>query len=171
MSINRILVAVDQSDSQTKIVDQAVDLAQNLHADMLFIHCMTMPPAVASPPAGGVAPIGSGPYPAVGMSPNPAVMGSVDINHQHWDEEVKQTQSWLRGYCETAIAQGVNAEFDCRVGDPNEQICASADTWDADLIVIGRKGKSGLAEIFLGSVSNHVVHHAPCSVLVVQNSK
>jgi nucleotide-binding universal stress UspA family protein len=43
-----------------------------------------------------------------------------------------------------------------------------ARTWNADLIVIGRRGLRGLAEMFLGSVSNHVIHHAHCSVLVVQ---
>ncbi len=38
----------------------------------------------------------------------------------------------------------------------------------ADLIVLGRRGRTGLAEALLGSVSNYVLHHAPCSVLVVQ---
>ncbi|NEO65320.1 MAG: universal stress protein, partial [Moorea sp. SIO4G2] len=36
------------------------------------------------------------------------------------------------------------------------------------LIVLGRRGLGGLKEMVLGSVSNYVVHHAPCSVLVVQ---
>ena len=44
----------------------------------------------------------------------------------------------------------------------------SSQNWEADLIVIGRRGHQGLSEILLGSVSNYVVHHAPCSVLVVQ---
>lgn len=33
---------------------------------------------------------------------------------------------------------------------------------------MGRRGHKGLSEILLGSVSNYVVHHAPCSVLVLQ---
>jgi len=36
-----------------------------------------------------------------------------------------------------------------------------------DLVVVGRRGRSGLSEIFLGSVSNYVLHHAASSVLVV----
>ncbi|MGC1393382.1 MAG: universal stress protein [Coleofasciculaceae cyanobacterium] len=36
------------------------------------------------------------------------------------------------------------------------------------MVVVGRRGRTGLAEAFLGSVSNYVVHHAPCSVLVIQ---
>jgi len=36
------------------------------------------------------------------------------------------------------------------------------------VIMIGRHGRTGLAEFFLGSVSNYVMHHAPCSVLTIQ---
>ncbi|MEO0350033.1 MAG: universal stress protein, partial [Cyanobacteria bacterium P01_A01_bin.15] len=40
--------------------------------------------------------------------------------------------------------------------------------WNADLIMMGRRGRSGFSELLLGSVSNYVMHHAPCSVLTVQ---
>jgi nucleotide-binding universal stress UspA family protein len=39
---------------------------------------------------------------------------------------------------------------------------------EADLIIVGRKDRSGLEELLLGSVSSDVVHHAPCAVLVTQ---
>jgi nucleotide-binding universal stress UspA family protein len=35
---------------------------------------------------------------------------------------------------------------------------------------LGRRGLTGVAEMFLGSVSNYIVHHVGCSVLVVQES-
>ena len=43
-----------------------------------------------------------------------------------------------------------------------------AKDWNADLIIMGRRGLTGLSEMFLGSVSNYVVHHASCSVLLIQ---
>ena len=46
-------------------------------------------------------------------------------------------------------------------------ICELAKFWNADLIIMGRRGRSGLAEVFLGSESNYVLHHAPCSVQIV----
>lgn len=45
-----------------------------------------------------------------------------------------------------------------------------ATNWGTDLIVIGNRGHTGLKELFLGSVSNYVLHHAPCSVLTVKFS-
>lgn len=50
-------------------------------------------------------------------------------------------------------------------------ICELARNWNADLIILGRRGRTGLSELLLGSVSNYVLHHAPCSVLTVQQPK
>jgi nucleotide-binding universal stress UspA family protein len=74
----------------------------------------------------------------------------------------------LRSLTESALEQGIVAEFTQNIGNPGRMICALAHTWDADLIILGRRGLSGLNELFLGSVSNYVTHHAPCAVLTVQ---
>ena len=47
------------------------------------------------------------------------------------------------------------------------EICQRAKVWQADLIIVGSHGRTGLSELFLGSVSNYVMHHAPCSVMVI----
>lgn len=52
-------------------------------------------------------------------------------------------------------------------GSPAQQIVERAKEWNADLIVVGSHGR-GFWGRMLGSVSNGVVHHAPCSVLVVR---
>ena len=62
----------------------------------------------------------------------------------------------------------VPAEFTQNAGDPGPVICSVAQTWGADLILMGRRGLSGLGELVLGSASNYVLHHAACSVLVMQ---
>ena len=52
-------------------------------------------------------------------------------------------------------------------GAPDQQVVEKAKEWNADLIVVGSHGR-GFWGRLLGSVSNGVVHHAPCSVLVVR---
>ncbi|MEM7182861.1 MAG: universal stress protein [Spirochaetota bacterium] len=53
-------------------------------------------------------------------------------------------------------------------GYPAEKICEVAEEGAYDLIIIGSRGLSAVGRFFLGSVSDRVIHHAPCSVLVVK---
>jgi nucleotide-binding universal stress UspA family protein len=46
-----------------------------------------------------------------------------------------------------------------------------AEEIHADAIVVGSHGRTGLERLFLGSVSEHVVRHAHCPVLVVREPK
>ncbi|MFN6036632.1 MAG: universal stress protein, partial [Dolichospermum sp.] len=73
----------------------------------------------------------------------------------------------LQSFTSQANTAGINTEFTQNSGNPGRMICELARTWNADLIMMGRRGRSGLAEFFLGSQSNYVLHHAPCSVQIV----
>jgi nucleotide-binding universal stress UspA family protein len=65
-------------------------------------------------------------------------------------------------------AQGLSAEPLVREGDPRTEILEEAAEWPADLVVVGSHGMSDVARWLLGSVSQSVVSHAPCSVEVVR---
>jgi nucleotide-binding universal stress UspA family protein len=56
-------------------------------------------------------------------------------------------------------------------GKPRERILDLAKDWGADLIIVGSHGRSGVDLIMLGSVSNAVVSHSPCSVIVIKLPK
>jgi nucleotide-binding universal stress UspA family protein len=53
-------------------------------------------------------------------------------------------------------------------GDPAAHIVDAAHAHRADLIVVSTHGRTGLSRIFVGSVAEHVIRHAPCSVLVAR---
>ena len=54
------------------------------------------------------------------------------------------------------------------MGAPSRVIIETAKEWGADLIVVGSHGRGFWGRVMLGSVSDAVLHHAPCSVLVVR---
>jgi nucleotide-binding universal stress UspA family protein len=64
--------------------------------------------------------------------------------------------------------KNVAISTDVLFGSPDSRIVETAETWNADLIVVGSHGYSRWERLLLGSVSDSVVHHAPCSVLVVR---
>ena len=59
--------------------------------------------------------------------------------------------------CETIVHIG---------GQPHEYIVREAKNRDADLIVMGTHGRTGLKKLIIGSVAERVIAHAPCAVLV-----
>lgn len=56
-------------------------------------------------------------------------------------------------------------------GSPESRIVEAAEKINADLIIVGSHGYNTWERLLLGSVSDSVAHHAPCSVLVVRRSK
>lgn len=89
-------------------------------------------------------------------------------------ENLTEYKQWgidfLQNLTQEATAVGVQTEYTQLTGNPGRSICEIAHIWSADLIVVGSRGLKGLKEMFLGSVSNYVTHHAPCSVFIVRNA-
>lgn len=65
-------------------------------------------------------------------------------------------------------ADGLTTEIEVRHGDPAHEIIRAATDWEADLIVMGTRGLTGLQRLLLGSVARKVLQHAPCSVLIAR---
>jgi nucleotide-binding universal stress UspA family protein len=66
-----------------------------------------------------------------------------------------------------AASAGVAVETIIRHGSPSREICAAAAEHQPRLIVMGTNGWGRLGQVLFGSVSENVLHHAPCPVLVV----
>lgn len=68
-----------------------------------------------------------------------------------------------------AAANGVDVATHACIGSPAESIITVAEDEQADLIVVGNRGMKGARRV-LGSVPNHISHHAPCSILIVRTT-
>jgi len=67
-----------------------------------------------------------------------------------------------------AVASGVVPVREMAMGRPESAIVAAASRDGTDLVVVGHRGVTGVTRVLLGSVSEHVMTHAPCSVLVAR---
>ena len=63
---------------------------------------------------------------------------------------------------------GIQIETQVTVGHPAEEILRTAGQQQVDLIVLGHRGMSGIKELALGSISEHVLSHASCPVMVTR---
>ncbi|MEA5575692.1 universal stress protein [Anabaena sp. UHCC 0451] len=155
---HKILVALDNSDRSQYIFEQALSLAQSSEAEMMLLHILS---PLEDP---YINPIFLQPetiYPTLHTD-------TINQYMQAWDELRQDRLNWLRSLTQTAVNAGVKTEFTQTVGDAGRIICELALSWSSDLIIVGRRGRSGISEVFLGSVSNYVLHHAHCSVLTIQ---
>lgn len=85
------------------------------------------------------------------------------------DEERRLFEEVLEERTECLRDRGYAVEPVLEVGRASELLIAHADEWFADLIVVGSRGLGAAASAVLGSVSAHLVDHAPCPVLVARS--
>jgi nucleotide-binding universal stress UspA family protein len=157
--LKKILVALDRSEMRQQVFEQALALAKGMSAQLLLLH-------VLSPEEEG--------SPYIPMLSNvdyyPGLSGqSLDLYQKQWERFQDEGVRMLHSLCAQANTAEITAEFTQILGNPGNTICKLATQWEADLIIMGHRGRSGLAEFFLGSVSNYVLHHAGCSVYIVHH--
>ncbi len=155
---NKILVALEPKESDTNLFEEAIALAKATDAQLKLVSILTSdgygsPPAIAYPGLTGYA-----------MAFEESAWQDYQKRYRAYQEK---NMTKLRDLREQAIAAGVCTEFMQESGSPGRAICDVAQSWAADLVMVGSRGRKGLSEILLGSVSNYVMHHAPCSVMVV----
>lgn len=156
----KILVALDHSPLKTHLLSRAIGIAKLMKTDLMIVHALSAYEQ------------GSPGLPVRAYHSYYPISDSVawDTYQKRWESYEREGLDELRKFAAEATAQGIKTEFTQTPGDPGRVICDMASSWQADLIVIGNRGRSGLSEFFLGSVSNYVMHHASCSVLVVHNA-
>jgi len=140
--IGKIIVPVDGSDESKMAARKAIYIAKHIHASILAIY---------------------------------VIDSSLLITHGiESDILIPDFTALLRKDAEMAVNEiakmgkrnGVRVVKKIVEGIPSEEIIKIANK--RDLIIMGSKGKSALERILVGSVSEKVLHHAPCSVMIVR---
>ncbi|MEL7036669.1 MAG: universal stress protein [Cyanobacteria bacterium J06592_8] len=156
----KILVALDLSSVSENVFQKALSMAKLCQANLMFVHILSHDED-ESPLAQGM--MGLNYYGMVELE-------TLKSYQRQWQKYIERGAETLKNYCHQATEAGLNSEYSQRTGQAGRQICQAAQEWNADLIIMGHRGLSGLSEFVLGSVSNYVLHHAPCSILIEQLS-
>jgi nucleotide-binding universal stress UspA family protein len=96
-----------------------------------------------------------------------APFGGVGSRYALMEEAESREQVAQHVLDQVAVAAGVDAERRTAVGVPAERLAEIADEVDAELIVVGSRGRGAFKAAFLGSVSNALLGVARCPVLIV----
>jgi nucleotide-binding universal stress UspA family protein len=142
----QIVVGVDGSELGAAALRWAVEEAGLRDATVVAVHAWTFVPSAA---------IGE---PAMMSIPTGDPVGELDA-------EQKAAQAVLDDAA-ASVPEGVDVEPRLVESAPGDALVAAAR--DAQLVVVGSRGRGGLSAALLGSVSHHVVQHAPCPVVVVR---
>jgi nucleotide-binding universal stress UspA family protein len=138
--VGKLLLATDLSPASSAATEQAFELAAQLGSPLLVVSVID--PGQLRLPGGRFG--------------------------QRVDQVRSQREVVAQDLVERGRRIGVTVTFLIWEGDPGESIVEAARSEHADLIVVGSHGRSGVGRALIGSVSDHVVRHAPCPVLVVR---
>jgi nucleotide-binding universal stress UspA family protein len=94
---------------------------------------------------------------------------TADEQERVWREEMREAGEELERTATALTTKQLDRRIE--VGDVANTVCHVAEQVKADVIVVGSHGRSGIGRLLLGSVSEHVVRHAPCPVLVIRRPK
>ena len=156
MAFHRILVALDRSKAGQEVFEQALDLAKHEKSELYLVSYLQWTPRTRNESVRDFSAV-----------PN---FDMAVLDMETLQIERKRVQELLQQYQATAKDAGVKAVVQCDIADPGSKICQKATDWNVDLILLGRRGRTGLSELMMGSISNYVMHHAPCSVMVIQGA-
>ena len=145
----KILVATDGSREAELAFASAADLSQKTASELHVVYVGHMPPVFYESPGAWAL--------------DPELQGRMGERAEEGartklEEEVQRVRE----------AGGEVAEVHARLGRPDAEIVGLADELGAGLIVLGSRGLGPLRRALMGSVSDSVVRHAHCPVLVVR---
>jgi nucleotide-binding universal stress UspA family protein len=146
----KMLVATDGSEEAKLALSTAADLAKSTNSELHIAY--VFPTAVQRP------------------FPNPITARPAEVLEHELEEAMDQAQSFLEREVEQVKGEGVEvADTHLTRGRPDTELVHLSEEIDAGLIVMGSRGLGGVRRALMGSVSDSVVRHAHCPVLVVRH--
>jgi nucleotide-binding universal stress UspA family protein len=138
-----IVVGVDGSDPSARAVNWCADLAARVGAKVVVVHVLDLPVYPEQPPSGMSRPT---------LSP----------------AERDELRDFIaREWCKPLADAGIEHRIALMGGHPPDALMDAARDQNADLVVTGRRGRGGFAELLLGSTSHKLTHQCDRPLVIV----
>jgi nucleotide-binding universal stress UspA family protein len=154
----KILVALNPQEDGKLLFEEALALAKATNAQLTIVSVLT------SDGYGSLPPIV---YPGLSGYAIALEESAWQDYQKHYRDYQEKNLRKLQQLREQASVMAVRTDVTQTSGSPGRAICDAAKEWKADLVIVGSRGRKGLSELLLGSVSNYVMHHVACSVMVI----
>jgi len=149
-SNGRVVVGVDGSEEARRALAWALDEARLRKWVVVAVHAYMIPPLL--------------------MAPEPMPVGPPTVPDPRLIEQLEErAEKLVADELEQADTSGVDVEGRVASGAAADVLLQAAQ--DADLLVVGTRGRGGFAGLLLGSVSGQVAHHAQCPVVIVPSAR
>lgn len=145
MNYKRILIAVDNSLSAEKAAKAGYQMAALYGAEVALLNIVEPAPPIANPDFGFA----------------PAIIDLYDNSIENSHILLKEIESKFGNNTKTTYLSVMDTA--------TNGILQQSEEWQADLIVIGTHGRTGLNHFLMGSVAEHVARKSACPVLIVPN--
>jgi len=143
IKVDKILVPIDFSEHAAAVIEWAAHLAEEHDSSCVLLHAYHLPVEFQQ-------------------------LEGAYLPADFWANVKEEAEQSLSRYADQLRARGIQVEEAVREGYPATVIEEEAERQQADLIVIGSRGLSGLKHLLMGSIAERVVQKAPCPVLTVK---
>jgi nucleotide-binding universal stress UspA family protein len=160
--MKKLLVAVDFSKNNSAVLEQAANLAKSLDAQLSILHVtsdQTQAMAYESTQFTGYA------------SEFVNIPGDVQLARDICAEEFKREHTQLLGMSSKLRNDGIKVQALLIKGSAVNVILEKAKELEVKIIILGTHGHGLLHKVLLGSVSEGIIRHAQCNVMVVPTSE
>jgi nucleotide-binding universal stress UspA family protein len=145
MNFSKILIAVDNSTCSEKAAKTGYEMANKFGAEVALVNIIEPMPATMNQD----------------LTLAPVFLETYDNSEENSHVLLKEI--------ETKFSAGISTTYLSVIDSAAHGIINQAESWGADLIVIGTYGRTGLYHFLMGSVAEHVARKSACPVLIIPN--
>ncbi|MES2419432.1 MAG: universal stress protein [Bacteroidota bacterium] len=147
MNFKKILIAVDNSICAEKAAKVGYEMASKFDAEVALVNIIEPVPATVNPD----------------FTLAPVFMEAYDNSEESSNLLLKEIES--------KYSNGIATTYLTIIDTASHGIIQQAESWHAELIIIGTHGRTGLYHFLMGSVAEHVARKSACPVLIVPNKE